>query len=278
MFDLFESLALDAAREQFVDIARDAMRGLRPEWKAKALSWIELVLERWKRQQAGPDGTVEIELPITGPLGMGGRGQTLRNISSGNTRRRVSVSKLKPWECAGLGIGCDADLYARLAYGERYEPITKIEEQLRDGVALALLLERDAATMPVHSLAYAVRYLWIGLFEVTKAYHSEFQALSRVRAKQVEDRAKKNAEAAASKSRHAAFAHAEWKRLATNIWLEDITQTAGLVASKVVFQLPKPEKGRKPSVRTVKDLLIAEKVRDAVKAEMQRVKQRKQAP
>lgn len=278
MFDLFESLALNAAREQFVDIARDAMRGLRPEWKAKALSWIELVLERWKRQQAGPDGTVEIELPITGPLGMGGRGKTLREMSSGNTRRRVSVSKLKPWECAGLGIGCDADLYARLAYGERYEPITKIEEQLRAGVALALLLERDAAMMPIDSLARSVRYLWIGLFEVTKAYHSEFKALSLQKAKQAEERAKRNADAAASKSRRAAYAHAEWKRLAAEVWRDDITQTAGLVATKVIYQLPKPEKGNKPRQRTVKDLITAEKVRDSVKAEMQRVKQLKEAP
>ncbi len=131
--------------------------------------------------------------------------------------------------------------------------------------------------MQIDSLAYAVSYLWIGVSEALKGYHSAFKALSLQKAKQIEERATKNANAAAAKSQRAAYAHAQWKRLAAEIWRDDITQTAGLVAGKVVFQLPKPDKGRKPAPRTVKDLITREKIRDSVKTDIKRAKQRKQA-
>ncbi len=45
---------------------------------------------------------------------------------------------------------------------------------------MALLVERDGETMPVYSIASALRYLWISTWVSLRAYREESKELSSI--------------------------------------------------------------------------------------------------
>jgi hypothetical protein len=57
-----------------------------------------------------------------------------------------------------------AELWVKL-WGEQYAPVKEIDKTLTLDIVMALLVERDAPSMSVDSLASALRYVWIFVWE-----------------------------------------------------------------------------------------------------------------
>lgn len=255
---MFDPFALNNAREQCIAIARERLAvGLNGINKEGALSLVVGALEHWRSEQAAPDGTITITLE---PLALGVPGTSLR----------LPLAEVSPWQCAGPGFKCDADLFARLVFGEKYPQAVDVEAALGPGVAVALLLERDGQRMPVDSLAYAVRHIWLYTFYTLQAFRDELVKV----AGQIRERATKNATLAAKRSETAKYAHAEWRATAANIWRGDITLKGDGVAAMICDALPDAPKGKKkPSRRTIRDAIKT--VQGIVKVELQRARKRK---
>jgi hypothetical protein len=270
-----DSFALRIAREQFIGIARDRIAHLDGDEKATSLKLITDALEMWKRQQADADGMIEIDPLIVGLLGMAtlsaDREVKLGEIAGGNTKRRFAVSDLKPWECAGFGVNCDADLFAWLAYGG-YAPVSEAERMLGSGIAIALLLERDCMTMPGDSLAYAVRYLWIHAWTSAKVYFGE---IGKPYQKYAEQLAAARIKSATKRADRAKMEHADWRSRAAATWRADPTIKRLVVASTIrdeLARLAKPHK-KPPSVATIEDAIKG--VHEAVLVELSRANTRR---
>lgn len=271
--------AFDIARKQCISIAQDRITHLRGEMKEKALALVALTLSRWKYEQAAPDGTVEIAPSVLAQALMAtsnaGRGLlSVGDAASGVTKRRVAVSDLQPWECAGYGVSCDADLFARLLYGARsdggYAPANEVERTIGYGVAIALLLERDGMSMPPASLASAVRCLWIFTWEQLKAYREDLQQLGAKEAEATKQRRDASAQGAAAKRLKAENVRAECRAVAQRFWRADPTLKADSVAIMVRDELRIRGYGNEdlPAQRTIRDVIKG--VKNAVTANLTR--------
>ena len=112
------------------------------------MRWLDSALDKWKLEQAAPDGTVELAPPVPGLL-------TVKLGDLANPRpRRVPVADLRPEQCAGPGVRCAFDLLMRL-YAEQYPGIKPASDKLPIKLLAALLVRRDYRTMPLSSLAFA---------------------------------------------------------------------------------------------------------------------------
>jgi hypothetical protein len=123
------------ARSQAIAIASDRVAHLDQDAKDAILKLIDLALER-----AGVAGSNVLDQPPTGLFG----------------------TPIVP---------CRADQFTKL-WGEQYEPAVRITSTPGIGldVSLALLVERDGESMPVESIANALRYIWIAVWETAKVY------------------------------------------------------------------------------------------------------------
>ena len=101
---MFGGENLDFARDQAIAIARERIAHISAETKAAALGWIDTELEKWKWEQASPDGTIEV--------------WTARSLLGGpweeQTTRRPA-GELRPEQCAGQFVRTAADLFAKLS-------------------------------------------------------------------------------------------------------------------------------------------------------------------
>jgi len=275
---MFGSLEAQFAREHAIAIAKDRLGSVSKSIKQEALNWIRIALERWKQEQAADDGTIEFVWQ-PGLLGLAGSpgepGPTLKEMSDGLARRRVSVSKLEPHQCAGIGVKCASDLLVKL-WIEQYDPVAEIAAKIAIDFAVALLVERDGMTMPPDSLGYAVRLLWTLQRAETTAYREMLTASQRQRA-DIAARAR----AAKAERNAGAFARAEWKTMAGNIYRAAI-QNRGrkpkrhTVACQIRDSLAAgANKKRLPSVATIEEAIKG--VYDAVLADLGRSASRKPA-
>jgi hypothetical protein len=246
---MFDSFALTSAREQCIAIARDHIAHLKGERKAQALAHIAAILSCWKLEQADPDGTIEIDPLKLELLGAFPRGMSISDLAVEPGRR--PIAEVQPWECAGSGVRCDADLFARLAYGGDYSPAGSAEQELGPGVAVALLLERDGMTMPVDSLADAVRHLWIIVSATAQVYRAAVNGIGKKAAAAAAQRLDASAKGAVKNRLSAEYAHADWRSQASSIWRADPQAKADYIAQQIVDAARDP----KPRVRTVRDAI-----------------------
>jgi hypothetical protein len=196
MFDLDNKYA----REQAIAIASDRISFLPDDAQKAGLLHIELALEKWKLTQADPDGTVEVTLPVIGGLLDSPPGVPLSHIAAFGQKRRFPVSKVRPEQCGGEGISSAADLFRKL--DESDHPLMKdLPKVLRGDAGVALLIQRDGLSMPLTSLTFHIRLIWILVWETTKAYREELIKLNSKRAGQNADA---RAQAKAAIARNAA--------------------------------------------------------------------------
>jgi hypothetical protein len=266
-------------REQCIAIAKDRVAHVKGEKRAQALEMVALTLELWKRGRADADGTIEIDVavPSKGLLDMDSWTRAMASQGLLPEKKRRPAAELKPWECAGSGVQSDADLFERLLYTDHYAPAEKIEQLLGPGVPLALLVERDGKTMPVDSLVFAVRYLWIIAFWALKSQRIELHQFGSKAAAAKAQRLIASKLAAETKHHDAEMARAQWKTIAGKLWRGDLLLKDKYVAAKVVEELKRQRaerllKGEKaeriPALGTVMNHLGG--VRNAVRAELAR--------
>ena len=211
---MFADFEEQYARVQMREIANSfaTAAGIRPETRRRTLDWLTRVFEHWKTEQAiaqgRDDGTIEIEASA-GLLGMPGT-------------RIIPLAEAKPENCAGPGIRSAYDLFYRL-WDEKYPPIRDAVNTVGSQTLAALLVERDAETMPLSSLALAVRSFYISTDGAASFLHSivgdsqakaaKQQAGARARAFEVKEQNKRyRAEAI----RRLGIAYFQVNRAATN--------------------------------------------------------------
>lgn len=257
-------------REQCIAIAQDRIAHAKGERRAQALEMVALTLELWKRGRADADGTIEIDVaaPSKGLLGMDSWTRAMASQGLLPEKKRRPVEELKPWECAGPDVRCDADLFERLIYTDHYAPAEKVEQLLGPGVALALLVERDGKSMPVDSMVFAVRYLWIIVFAALQSQGIQLLELGGKEARSKAQRLNAARRAAAKKKHDADMARAEWKAIARDLWRGNPSLKVETVAVEVVDALRGRKARRVPSAATVRAALTG--VKRAVLAELAR--------
>jgi hypothetical protein len=94
------------------------------------------------------------------------------------SKRRKPVAELKPHECGGPFVQCDADLWL-LLWGQNYAPVCQATDRLGLDIFTALLLERDAASMQANSIASAIRHIWIYVWTLSKSYSAALKLEAR---------------------------------------------------------------------------------------------------
>lgn len=155
----------DFARRQAIAIAADRVKHLTVDQKQLVLDYAGTVMEAWKYRQADENGTVEVaEFAGAGLLD----GLALGKVPGARVKR-VPVADLQPHECAGGVIACPADLLIML-WSDGYADAMKLDDGPGIDVATAALLERDGMSMPVDSIASAVRLLWTFAWTAAKVY------------------------------------------------------------------------------------------------------------
>lgn len=155
------------AQQQFAEIAAERIAHIGDEKKRKVLGYVDAVLNHWRDEQADADGMVKLPLPIVRGL----LAPTLAQLAKGDkpTLRRVPVDGVEPHECVGGHVACPSDLLLKL-WGDKYPPAVNLAQWAGLDVVVAALIERDAATMPIDSLAYGIRLLWMFAWFATQEH------------------------------------------------------------------------------------------------------------
>ena len=145
-------------RMQAEGMAADRTAAFSPSDKTVLLEWIDEILETWKLSIADRKGLVRIEPdPFTGGL----LGAVSLSVAAGVRKpqaKLVPVTQLKPEQCAGPNVASKAELVWKL-WLERYSPV--VETRVPVDALVAVLMEREAETMPLNSLANSIRNLWL---------------------------------------------------------------------------------------------------------------------
>jgi len=228
------------ARYHAIEIARDRTETMSAEAKDGALKYIENVLESWKLSQADEEGMIEVQ-PAAGLLGTfygEGSGMTLADLAHPGPKR-IAADKLKPWSCAGPLVSSPADLWVKL-WADKFEPVLAFEGKVPLDLAMALLVERDGETMPVTSIASALRYVWISTWVSLRAYRQETQELSAIVGRRNELRRKQldalklgRAITAKNKTERARTLLSALRTMAVDLFVADISQNNDQVASRL---------------------------------------------
>lgn len=179
---------IELAREHLADIARDRAKYLKPEGQEKALAWVALVLEKWKLQQAAPDGTINVA-------------PEARLLSLGLPAIRLVASEMRPEECAGPDVGCAYELFMRLA-DEEYPDVIQIISKIPFDIIGALLIKRDYKSMPLDVMAMAARAWWVVADEMARDHRT---ALGKKKAAEAEKAALRVAQMNAQKRKNTLF-------------------------------------------------------------------------
>lgn len=155
----------DFARQQAIAIAADRVQHMTAEQKQLVLDYAGAIMEAWKLQQADANGMVE----VAETFGTGLLSSLASSKWAGGTTRRVPVRELQPHECVGGIVACPADLLIKL-WADGYKNAKKLDDGPGIDVATAVLLERDGMSMPMDSIASAVRLLWTFAWTAAKVY------------------------------------------------------------------------------------------------------------
>jgi hypothetical protein len=213
------------ARSQAVGIAADRIEHLSGDAKSQMLGWIDAALDVWKWQQADANG--EIELQPLESIGLLGPLAPLSKVV--DPPARAKVSQLRPDQCAGPWVRCSADLFVKL-WGERFDAIVQIEQELGLDIVMALLVERDGKEMPIDSLALAVRYIWIYVWALAGASAAILRKMGTTRAHQMAAARQASAISRAETKRRN---QAAWRQMAADFYRADIRQKRLAVAFNV---------------------------------------------
>jgi hypothetical protein len=145
-------------RKQAEGMAADRTAAIPPSDKTLLLEWIDEILDTWKLSIADGKGLVRIEPdPYTGGL----LGAVSLSVAAGVRKpsaKLVPVTQLKPEQCAGPNVASKAELVWKL-WLERYSPV--VDTRVPVDVLVAVLMEHEAETMPLNSLAHSIRNLWL---------------------------------------------------------------------------------------------------------------------
>jgi hypothetical protein len=261
-------------RECARDIARDRIEYLPPEYREGVLSLVDALFFDWRASQAGEDGMVE----VTVSPGVQGRG-LLGDFSIEPRFERVPVDSVPAHRCAGQWVSCDFDLFSKLL-NEKNPDAAKLDHLIGAPQIFAILVERDAASMPLDSIATAVRLIWLDVFLRAKAFGSALKESDKRSAEIAAKRQLSSKLATETKVRVAGMQHAQWKAIAHQAFLTRPSASYAWVSSEVRRALQSrgfTARNRDPSLRlpsesTIKDVLQAARVKDGALDELGRRK------
>jgi hypothetical protein len=239
------NFGFEFARSQAIEIAKDRVQHLTEEHKSQSLKLIDLVLEKWKLEQMGPDGKIAIMPSMIGLLGYEiSGGITLGEMLEDRSKpKHIPASELQPEQCAGPYIRSKAELFAKL-WSEEYQPAFRIAELPGMGLDIvqALLVEREGKSMPADSLASAIRYIWIYTWSHAKTFR-----------KLLTEREAALADAKAAKAARARAGKAEIAKRVREAGKDKATQCR---VAAIDYYRKHPDKGRDEMARFVAERLF----------------------
>ncbi len=232
------------ARDDVRGIALDAVAHLGLEDKRAALDAVNRALDAWKLAQAAADGTVI--LPI-----MYAKGSSLGVLATRRpNRKHVPIGNITPQQCAGVRSA--AELFIALSLDEVPE-VTPTRDRWGLCAGTALLLERDAMTMPVGSLVFAVRTLWMYAWVGRQFYYRNATATTRY--PKIDQLVSAQLKSVVVRTADARAQHEDWRRRAREIRREHPNWKRETVADEIRKALIREGDEHPPSMITIRDQL-----------------------
>lgn len=231
------------ARQEAIGIARDAIAHLSKEKKTVALDSITKALQTWKLEQAAEDGTIQVSFSCFGAAVAGDL------TSRGIRTERVPATELLPEQLAGPLVRSACDLFVELL--SRNNPTVEgIENAWGLNVITAILLERDGMRMPMGSILFAVRTLWIYQWEKGKAYQ---EMAGKAKRETVERLARGRTKSGAMRTTAAKEKWHDWRQRCERIRRE-YPKLKRIAVAAMIHEEVKDDKNR-PSIATIDNKL-----------------------